>query len=140
MGSLNLVQIIGRAGKDPEVREFAGGGKVVNFSVATSSGKDKNGQELTEWHRASAFISEKQKVGQIIADYVKKGSLVYISGQLRTRQWEKDGVKQSSTEILVNQVQLLSPKSATTIGPGASTMSGSEQAPIYNDLDSEIPF
>lgn len=101
MSSLNLVQLIGRLGKDPSVKSMPSGDNVCNFSLATSEKhKDKT---VTEWHNIVAF----SKLADISSKYLKKGSLVYISGKLKTRSWEKDGHKNYTTEIVANSVQFL---------------------------------
>lgn len=109
MSSLNEVRLIGRVGKDPEVRFAQSGTAFANFSLATSEKwTDKNTgekKELTEWSRCSAF----GKLAEIIGEYVKKGSLIYVGGRLRTEEWEdKDGIKRSTTKIIVDQMRLLS--------------------------------
>lgn len=105
---LNKVMLIGRLGSDPESR-LAGETTVVNFSVATSeSYKDRDGQkvEKTEWHRIVAW----GKLAEICAQYLHKGSQVYLEGKLQTRSWDKEGVKQYSTEIVVSDMQMLDSK------------------------------
>lgn len=102
-GSVNKVIIVGNLGKDPEVRTFQNGGRVASFSVATSeSWKDKSTgerKEKTEWHRIS--ILNENLVG-IAERYLKKGSKVYIEGQLETRKWtNKEGVEQYTTEVVL---------------------------------------
>lgn len=98
----NNVQIIGRVGKDPEVRSMQSGGKVATLSVATSeSWKDKTTgerKEKTEWHRVAVFNDA--LVG-VVEKYINKGELVFIQGQLQTRVYEKDCVKHYVTEIVV---------------------------------------
>jgi single-strand DNA-binding protein len=102
MYSLNKVSILGTVGKDPEVRTFPNGGKVANFSVATSEEwKDKatgEKKKRTEWHRISVL---NPGIVGVVENYVKKGSKVYIEGQLETREWEKDGIKRQTTEITI---------------------------------------
>tara|TARA_R110000737_G_scaffold21565_2_gene40060 strand:- start:399 stop:1001 length:603 start_codon:yes stop_codon:yes gene_type:complete len=105
--SVNKVQIIGTLGRDPEMKYLPSGSAVVSVSVATDeSYNDKNsGQkvEKTEWHRLTAF----GKVAEIIGQYLKKGSKAYFEGKLRTNEYEKDGVKRYSTEIVVNDMMML---------------------------------
>jgi single-strand DNA-binding protein len=100
--SLNKVQIIGHLGKDPESRTFQDGGKVVNFSVATSeTWKDRDTQERkerTQWHSIAIF---NETLGEIATRYLKKGSRVYLEGQLETRSWDKDGEKRYATEVVL---------------------------------------
>jgi single-strand DNA-binding protein len=101
-GSVNKVILIGNLGADPEVRSLTNGGKVVNLRVATTdSWRDKNSgerKEKTEWHRVVIFSEGLTRVAE---QYLKKGSKVYIEGALQTRKWEKDGVDQYSTEIVL---------------------------------------
>jgi single-strand DNA-binding protein len=101
-GSVNKVILIGNLGADPEVRSLPSGGKVVNLRVATTdSWRDKNSgerKEKTEWHRVVIFSEGLTRVAE---QYLKKGSKVYIEGALQTRKWEKDGVDQYSTEIVL---------------------------------------
>jgi single-strand DNA-binding protein len=104
MAGVNKVIILGRLGKDPEVRNFQNGGKVVNLRLATSERfKDREGnqQERTEWHAVAIF---NEKLGEIAERYLKKGSEVYIEGQLETRKWQDaSGVEKYTTEIVLRQ-------------------------------------
>ena len=102
-GSVNKVIIIGNLGRDPEVRSFQNGGKVVNLNVATSeSWRDKASgerKERTEWHRVS-ILSE--PLAKIAEQYLKKGSKVYIEGQLETRKWQdQSGAEKYTTEVVL---------------------------------------
>lgn len=110
MSGINKVIIVGRLGKDPETRYLNDGRAVTNFSVATSDEwKDKNTgekKEKTEWHRIVVFGPLAATCGK----YLSKGRQVYIEGKLQTRTWDKDGVKQYSTEIVANDVQFLGDK------------------------------
>jgi single-strand DNA-binding protein len=105
--SVNKVQIIGTLGRDPEMKFLPNGNAVVTVSVATDeSYNDKNsGQkvEKTEWHRLTAF----GKLAEIVGQYLKKGSKAYFEGKLKTNEYEKDGIKRYSTEILVNDMMML---------------------------------
>ena len=107
MRGVNKVIIIGNLGNDPEARQFGNGGSVTNISVATSEQwKDKQSgekREATEWHRISLF----NRLGEIAAQYLRKGSKVYIEGSLRTRKYEKDGQDHYVTEIRADQMQML---------------------------------
>jgi single-strand DNA-binding protein len=107
---LNKLQIIGRVGADPEMRYMSNGDAVVSFSVATTDKwKDKSGEmkEETEWHKCGAF----GRLAEIIGEYVKKGSLVYIEGKVKTRKYtDKDGVEKYSTEVRANEMKLLGSK------------------------------
>lgn len=104
---INKVILVGNVGQDPETRYMPNGGAVTNLSIATSeTWKDKNSgeqQERTEWHRVVFY----QRLAEIVAEYVKKGSKLYIEGSLRTRSWEQDGVKRYATEIIADQMQML---------------------------------
>ncbi len=102
-GSLNKVMLIGNLGKDPEVRSFANGGKVCNFSLATSeSWKDKNSgerREKTDWHNVAIF---NENLVRIAEQYLKKGSKVYIEGSLQTRKWQdQSGADKYTTEVVL---------------------------------------
>ena len=114
--SLNRVQLIGNLTRDPEVRNTMSGGTVVNFSVATSrrwTGKDGQPQEQTEFHNIVVF----GKLADICAQYLKKGSKVYVDGRLQTRSWEgDDGVKRYRTEIVLENMIMLDKKGASTGG------------------------
>jgi len=106
-GTVNKVILIGNLGADPEVRYMPNGEAVANVSVATTeSWKDKNtGQpvERTEWNRVVLY----RRLAEIAGEYLKKGSKVYVEGRLQTRQWEKDGVKHYTTEIIGNEMTML---------------------------------
>src|ERR1700742_5044544 len=102
-GSVNKVILVGNLGRDPEIRAFQNGGRVASFSVATSENwKDKSTgekKERTEWHRISVL---NDKLFEVVARYVKKGSKVYIEGQLETRKWtDKDGQEKYTTEVVL---------------------------------------
>ena len=132
MRGVNKAIIIGSVGKDPEVRATASGDCIVNLSVATSeSWKDKQGnkQESTEWHRVSAF----GKLAEIIRDYVVKGSKVYIEGKIKTRSYDKDGVKVYVTEIVANELQMLDSKCEKS----APAKQQEQAPPMFED---SIPF
>jgi single-strand DNA-binding protein len=102
MSSVNKVTLLGRLGKDPEVRNFQNGGKVVNFSVATSErwkDSDGNQKERTEWHNVAIF---NEKLGEIAEKYLRKGALVYLEGQLQTRKWQdQSGNDRYTTEVVL---------------------------------------
>ncbi|USQ74103.1 single-stranded DNA-binding protein (plasmid) [Roseomonas mucosa] len=101
-GSLNKVTLIGRLGADPETRSFSNGGQVVSLSIATSeTWKDQSGErrERTEWHRVSIFT---EGLGDIVAQYARKGALVHVEGKLETRKWQdREGNDRYSTEIVL---------------------------------------
>ena len=131
---LNLCQFIGRLGKDPETRMMPNGTAVVNLTLAVGDDyKDKAGNrvEQTEWVRIVVF----GKLGDIVTAYCVKGSRIYISGKMKTRSWEKDGVKQYSTEIVASEIQLLDSKA----GEPKPAQSQQSKTPI-NDFDDDIPF
>ena len=108
MSGINKVILIGNLGKDPETRYMPSGKAATNFSIATSERfKDRETgepQERTEWHRVATF----DRLAEIAAEYLKKGSKVYIEGRLRTRKWQdKEGKDRYSTEIIADQMQML---------------------------------
>lgn len=107
MSNLNLAQIIGRLGKDPEVKYTGGGKAVANFTVAVSeSWKEKDSGERkqsTEWFSVVMFGRQAEVAGE----FMKKGSLVYLAGKIKTRSWEKDGQKHYKTELHAEQMQFL---------------------------------
>lgn len=114
MASVNKVIILGRLGKDPEIRFIPNGEAVANFSIATSEtwkSKDGEKQEKTEWHNCVAY----RKLAEIIGEYVKKGSQLYIEGKLQTRKWQdKEGKDRYTTEIIVDEMKMLGGKSGDT--------------------------
>lgn len=106
MASVNKVILMGNLGRDPEVRYMPNGEAVANFSIATTEHwKDKSGQrqEKTEWHNIVLY----RRLAEVAGEYLKKGSPVYIEGRLQTREWEKDGVKRYTTEVIADSMQLL---------------------------------
>ncbi len=108
---VNKVILIGNCGADPDTRYFPDGGAVTNVTVATSeSWKDKQTgqmQDRTEWHRVVFRDRGTYRLGQIAGEYLRKGSKVYVEGSLKTRQWEQDGVKRYTTEIIATEMQML---------------------------------
>jgi single-strand DNA-binding protein len=139
---VNKVILVGNVGGDPETRYMPSGGAVTNLTLATSeSWKDKQTgqpQERTEWHRVVFF----NRLAEIANEYVRKGSKVYVEGSLRTRQWEQDGVKRYTTEIVASEMQMLDsrqggPQSGSQDGAntgGFAPQQGGGQAPAqgYN--------
>ena len=109
MRGINKVILIGNLGRDPEIRYTASGQAVVNFTLATtesSTSKDGEKQDFTEWHRIVAW----GRLAEICGEYLSKGRMVYIEGSIRTRSWEdKEGRKRWTTEILSRNMQMLSP-------------------------------
>lgn len=145
---VNKVILVGNAGGDPEVRYIPNGNAVTNITLATSeSWKDKQTgqqQERTEWHRVVFF----GKIAEIAGEYLRKGSQCYVEGTLRTREWEKDGVKRYTTEIVVDQVngrlQLLGGRpqgqgEEPAQRPRPQTPPPSQQG-TPPDFDDDIPF
>ncbi len=144
-GSLNKVTLIGHLGKDPEIRTTNDGREIANFSVATSeSWKDKSSgdkKEKIEWHNIAVF---NEGLVRVIKSYVKKGSKIYIEGQLQTRKWtDKDKIERYITEIVLQNYNssliLLDFKSDDS----SSNYSNDKQtAPKFenSELDDEIPF
>lgn len=161
---VNKVILVGNVGQDPETRYMPNGGAVTNVTLATSeTWKDKNtgeNQERTEWHRVVFY----QRLAEIVAEYVKKGSKLYIEGRLQTRSWEQDGVKRYTTEIIANEMQMLDSRGAggssggnegggnwqprgNAGGNSGGGMSGGgggsrgQQKPVPEDsFDDDIPF
>jgi len=150
-GSVNKVILVGNLGKDPEVRRMTSGEPVVNLSVATSeSWRDKASgerKERTEWHRVVIFNENLAKVAE---QYLRKGSKVYLEGQLSTRKWtDKDGQEKYSTEVVLNRfrgelVMLDGRGEGGGGGGGGMGRGGSSEAPANfdrgGDMDDEIPF
>ena len=152
---VNKVILVGNVGNDPEVRYMPNGNAVANVSVATSdSWKDRNTgdqQERTEWHRVVFF----NRLAEIVEQYVKKGTKLYLEGRLQTRSWEQDGAKRYSTEIVANEMQMLDSRGAGGVNqefgdqappPEATSQDsekGSTQQPSssnFDNFDDDIPF
>lgn len=140
MASVNKVILIGHLGKDPEVRNFQNGSRVCSFSVATGERwKDKTSgdyKERTEWHRISIF---NDRLVDVAEKYLRKGSKVYLEGQLETRKWtDKDGVEKYATEVVLRQfrgeIVLLDKAQADERPEPAAALSGK------GPLDDDIPF
>lgn len=108
-GTLNKVMLIGRLGKDPELKYTPSGAAVCTFSIATTDSfkKDDKVTETTDWHNCVAW----QKLAEIYGQYLKKGTPVYIEGKQRTRSWDKDGVKHYATEVIIERLEMLGNKS-----------------------------
>lgn len=118
---VNKVILVGNLGADPEVRYMPNGGAVANITVATTeSWKDKQTgqqQEKTEWHRVVFFA----RLAEIVGEYLKKGSQIYVEGRLQTRKWQnKEGVDQYTTEIVANEMQMLGSKGGGNAGGGSN--------------------
>lgn len=159
-GSVNKVILIGNLGKDPEVRSTQSGGQIANLNIATSeSWKDKNSgerQERTEWHRVSIY---NDALAKLAGQYLKKGSKVYIEGQLETRKWQdKDGQDRYTTEVVIRpfkgEMTFLDGRndggSSSYSGgsnqnygnsqPQQQAMGGSPSNAPMDDFEDEIPF
>jgi single-strand DNA-binding protein len=144
MSSVNKVILLGRLGKDPEVRNFQNGGKVVNFSLATSERwKDREGnqQEKTEWHNVAIF---NEKLGEIAEKFLRKGAQVYLEGQLQTRKWQdQSGNDRYSTEVVLprfgGEIKLIGGKGD---GGGDAPANDAPRRSVAEDraLDDDIPF
>lgn len=136
--SVNKVTLIGTLGRDPEVRYLPNGNAVANLSLATDESYNDKGTgqkvEQTEWHRITVY----GRLAEICQQYLKKGARAYFEGKLRTREWEKDGVKRYSTEIICNEMMMLDSRSdgmgAPAGNPGqmANNMGGYQQAPAQH--------
>jgi single-strand DNA-binding protein len=142
MASVNKVIIVGNLGRDPETKYLPSGDAVTNLAVATTdSWKDKatgEKREETEWHRISAF----GKLAEIMAQYLKKGSQVYIEGSLKTRKYtDKDGVEKYATEIRADTMQMLGgkPEGSAPAQRQAAAPSQSKPTPDFSDME-EPPF
>ncbi len=141
---INKVILIGNLGGDPEVRYMPNGNAVANVTVATSeSWKDKNtgeSQERTEWHRVVFF----RRLAEIVGEYLKKGSKVYVEGKLQTRKWQdQSGNDRYTTEIVANEMQMLDSRGgggAPMGGGGQPSASTPAPAPTGGDFDDDIPF
>ena len=150
---VNKAIIVGNLGGDPETRYMPSGGAVTNFTVATNeSWKDKQTgeqKERTEWHRVAMF----GRLAEIAAEYLRKGSQVYIEGKIRTRKWQgQDGQDRYTTEIIADEMQMLGGRGGaggggSFGGGGGGQRSGGQQGggnappqPGPDDFDDDIPF
>lgn len=155
---VNKVILVGNVGNEPEVRYMQNGNAVANISIATSeTWKDKgNGeqQEKTEWHKVVFF----NRLAEIVEQYVKKGSKLYIEGRLQTRSWDQDGVKRYATEIIGSEMQMLDSQPARQEGHSNHSSKPVERAPVeqpqeqpqepsssappidYDNFEDDIPF
>ena len=143
--SLNKVILIGRLGRDPETRYMPNGEAVCNFSIATDeSWKDKNGQRQTrtEWHSITMY----RKLAEIAAQYLKKGSLVYLEGKIQSRKYTgKDGIERTAYEIVCSEMKMLGSKAEGGEGqhnpPPPPQARQQPAAPVPQDeIDDSIPF
>ena len=147
---VNKVILVGRIGKDPEVRYTATGSAVVQFSVATNEPfrtDDGKWEERAEWHRVVAF----DRLAETCSQLLSKGRLVYVEGKLRTRQWEdQQGIKRYSTEINARDIQVLEgagqARQSESVVPGESAQNASAKSlnadlpPAYGPPEDDIPF
>ena len=163
MASVNKVILVGNCGRDPEVRYLPSGQAVANVSVATSSRrKDKTSGEMveeTQWHRVTFF----DRLAEIVGEYVKKGTPVYVEGRLVYRKFtNKDGVEQNATDIIATEMQLLGSRQgmggpsggdeegggaprrsappSRAPAPAAQRPAASKPASGFDDMDDDIPF
>src|SRR5450830_926513 len=168
MASVNKVIIVGNLGRDPEIRYMPSGDAIANIAVATSyKSKDRNTgeqKEVTEWHRISFF----GRLAEIVGQYLKKGSSVYVEGRLQTRKYtDKDGVEKYATDIIAEQMQMLGGRSgmggdaggddsygggggyeapaprqapAPRPAPAPAPRPAPKPAPNFSDMDDDIPF
>jgi single-strand DNA-binding protein len=141
--TLNKVMLIGRLGRDPELRYSQAGQPVCNFSMATDESftdRDGNRQERTEWHRIVVFARQAENV----SNYLRKGSLCFVEGRLQTRQWEdKEGQTRYTTEIVAQRVQFLDSKSDSAGGGayqgGGQRQQGGRQQEQEEDMGPAFP-
>ena len=145
MSGVNKVILVGRLGKDPEVRHLENGAAVANFSIATSETyKDRNTgerREQTEWHNIVLW----RGLADVAERFLKKGDMIFVEGKLRTRSWEKDGVTRYTTEIVGDNMTMLGGKGDGS--PAANPSAGSYQAPAspapsapVEDATDDLPF
>lgn len=135
---INKVILVGRLGKNPEIRSIDGGRKVANFTLATTEKyTDKNGtrQEITEWHNIAVWGSQ----ADIAEKYLQKGSLIYAEGKLKSRSWEdKDGNKKYATDVVLDSFKMLeSKRDGDNSGMPSSPASKDNSTDTYND---DLPF
>jgi single-strand DNA-binding protein len=146
-GTLNKVLLIGRLTRDPEMRYTPTGQPVTSFSIATNryaSGTEGERREFTDYHNIVAWNIGRRTLAELVAQYTRKGSLVYVEGRLQTRSWEgQDGQKRRATEVVANDVQFLEARSAAGVTAGADEMPPPADDPgaAVRDVDpDEIPF
>ena len=158
MASVNKVILVGNLGADPETRYMPNGDAVANIRLATTeSWKDKSTgekKEITEWHRVVFY----RKLAEIVGQYLKKGSSVYVEGRIRTRKWQdKEGQERYTTEIEANEMQMLGGRQNASMSSGGEAEYGgsmpsaggggaqrgsaqAKKAPSFEDMDDDIPF
>ena len=139
---INKVILVGNLGRDPETRYLPSGGAVTNVSLATSrSWKDRDSgeqKEKTEWHRVVFF----NRLGEIAGEYLKRSSKVYVEGELRTREWEKEGQKHFTTEIVATEMQMLDSKGGNSDYEKNNNSSIATPSSLSSSdmVDDDIPF
>lgn len=148
MSGVNKVILVGRLGKDPEVRHLENGATVANFSIATSETyKDRQTgerREQTEWHNVVLW----RGLAEVAEKYVKKGDMIYVEGKLRTRSWEKDGVTRYTTEVVGDNMTMLGGggNSGAASGGGMQASQGQSmeqpqtQSSPADDVTDDLPF
>jgi single-strand DNA-binding protein len=150
MSGVNKVILVGRLGKDPEVRNLENGASVANFTIATSeSYKDRTTgekKEITEWHNIVLW----RGLAEIAQKYLHKGDMIYIEGKLRTRSWEKEGVTRYTTEVVADNMTMLSTRGSGSGGsggaysPGEPGRQGADRAPDFSpgsdSSTDDLPF
>lgn len=159
--SVNKVILVGNLGRDPEVRYMPNGDAVANFSIATSeSWKDKSGERVsrTEWHNIVIY----RKLAEIVGQYLKKGSSVYLEGRIQSRKYTgKDGIERTAYEIIVSEMKMMGGRNdggsapmdaggssyeapaqqqAQVVPPAVPRKMENKPAPVVGDLDDDIPF
>lgn len=134
---INKVTLLGRTGKDPEVRNLDNGGTVAMVSIATSETyKDKTTgekKEKTEWHNLVFW----NKLAEIVAKYIHKGDLIFVEGKMTTRKWEKDGVTRYMTEVIVGELKMISTKKPKEDDHGERVRDDQDPGPSSKD---DLPF
>ncbi|MCK5145806.1 single-stranded DNA-binding protein [bacterium] len=135
-GTINKVTLIGRLGADPQLRYTPSGRASATFNIATNYGwkdNDGNPQERTDWHRIVAW----GKLAEIMGEWLKKGSLVYLDGRLQTRNYEDNGVKKYITEVVVTDMEMLGRKGESGGSGGSEPLP--EEPPVIDQND-DLPF
>ncbi len=149
MSNLNKAMLIGRLTKDPEMRYTPSGTAVTNFSIATnrwSTGPEGERKEFTDYHNIVAYNAGKRNLAEIVAQYTRKGALVFVEGRIQTRSWEgQDGQKRRTTEIIANDVQFLDSRSSGPADGAPRRPAASDDIPAPDDAPrdvdpDEIPF
>lgn len=146
MSGVNKVILVGNLGKDPEVRNLENGATVASFTMATTETyKDKttgDKKEITEWHNIVLW----RGLAEIAAKYLHKGDMIYVEGKLRTRSWEKEGVTRYITEIIGDNMTMLSTRRNTgggaerTATPSYNTGSGEDTKSVTENTTDDLPF